>query len=328
MKRLIGLAILLSITTFARADESTDGFRFVEEGDRLMLYDGEKPVYGYVFKDTTLPHVPEKDHRKYRSCYLHPVHGIGGEVLTDDFPKDHYHHHGIFWCWPYMMIGDKTYDGWEYKNVKPRMIEWVERSADDEKNATLVVREGWFPANSDKEKSILDVTTKVVTHAADETSRAIDLELTLAAVDQPITLQGRGGKSYGGLTMRFAGVPSRDQIVRTPRGEIKYESNGIATTGDLLNTPLPWVDFAKKFEGMDTRSGATVFVSKSHPDYPPTWLTRCYGPQCCGWPGTKKATIEPGKPVVLRYRIYIHKSELSVDQIDAAYKKYVESEGS
>lgn len=327
MKRLILLAFLLSITSFAQADKPADGFRFVEEDCRLMLYDGEKPVYGYVFKDTTMPWVPESEHRKWRSCYIHPVYGIDGEVLTEDFPKDHYHHHGIFWSWPYMMIDGKTYDSWEYKNVKPRMLEWVERKTDGQKSATLTVREGMFPTEGDKEKSILSITTKVVTYAADETSRAIDLELTLAAVDRPITLQGRGGKSYGGLTIRFDGYPDRDSNVRTPKGESPFgDGQGLVAKGDLYNTPLPWVDFTRQFPGMDHRSGAALFVSKSHPDYPPTWLTRCYGPQCVGWPGVKPATIEPDHPVVLRYRVYIHKTELSVDELDAKYKAYVQSE--
>jgi len=34
-----------------------------------------------------------------RSNYLHPVFGLDGEILTEDFPTDHLHHRGIFWTW-------------------------------------------------------------------------------------------------------------------------------------------------------------------------------------------------------------------------------------
>ena len=49
--------------------------------------------------------VPAKDARRSRACYIHPLWGLNGEVLTDDFPKDHYHHHGVFWAWPHVEIG-------------------------------------------------------------------------------------------------------------------------------------------------------------------------------------------------------------------------------
>jgi AcrR family transcriptional regulator len=40
--------------------------------------------------------VPEKFRR---SCYIHPLYGLDGEVMTEDFPVDHRHHRGVFWAW-------------------------------------------------------------------------------------------------------------------------------------------------------------------------------------------------------------------------------------
>ena len=39
---------------------------------------------------------------------------------------------------------------------------------------------------------------------ATPTERALDLDFTWIPVDRPITLRGAEGKSYGGLTVRFA----------------------------------------------------------------------------------------------------------------------------
>jgi hypothetical protein len=35
-----------------------------------------------------------------RSDYIHPLYGLNGEMLTNDWPDaDHPHHRGIFWAW-------------------------------------------------------------------------------------------------------------------------------------------------------------------------------------------------------------------------------------
>ncbi len=65
-----------------------------------------------------------------------------------------------------------------------------------------------------------------------------------------------------------------------------------------------------------------MFIHPQHPDYPPTWLTRTYGPLCVGWPGVKSYTIQPGKSIKLVYRILIHGEELNPDQLGVQYDAY------
>src|SRR5690606_14852268 len=48
-----------------------------------------------------------------RSNYIHPLYGLEGEVLTEDFPDDHLHHHGIFWAWHQLYAeGKRVGDPW------------------------------------------------------------------------------------------------------------------------------------------------------------------------------------------------------------------------
>ena len=66
------------------------GFRLKDISDKsLKLSDGKAPVLVYNHGEITNENVPEKDHRRSRACYIHPVWGLSGEVLTDDFPRDH-----------------------------------------------------------------------------------------------------------------------------------------------------------------------------------------------------------------------------------------------
>jgi len=34
-----------------------------------------------------------------RAGYIHPVYTPSGRIVTDDYPSDHYHHHGIWFAW-------------------------------------------------------------------------------------------------------------------------------------------------------------------------------------------------------------------------------------
>ncbi|MFW6125426.1 MAG: DUF6807 family protein, partial [Pirellulales bacterium] len=74
--------------TFALADV---------RGKSLKMTARDKAVLTYNYGNILREELPETEHRRRRACYIHPVRGLHGEVLTDDFPEDHYHHHGIFW---------------------------------------------------------------------------------------------------------------------------------------------------------------------------------------------------------------------------------------
>jgi hypothetical protein len=90
----------------------------------------------------------------------------------------------------------------------------------------------------------------------------------------------------------------------------------------LPETPLPWADLSARFAGGKGPSGAAIFVDPSHPDYPPTWLTRHYGVLCVGWPGVKGKTFPPGIPIRLNYRVWVHRGDADVGRLKQAYEDY------
>ena len=178
------------------------------------------------------------------------------------------------------------------------------------KAAVLTVENGWFVDG----KKVMAEVVRVRVHRATEDSRSIDFDFTWTPTDKPVTLQGAGGKSYGGLTMRFAPRSRQDTVITVPSGR---------TQADLPETRLKWADFTSKFGDATAPSGAAVFVPADHPDYPPTWLTRHYGPLCVGWPGVSAKTFQPGEPIQLTYRIWIHKTAVDVKTLKRAYEAYV-----
>ena len=290
------------------------GFRFEEVDDKsLGMWDGQSPVLVYNHGLITAENVPETDARRTRACYIHPVYGLSGEVLTADFPRDHYHHHGIFWTWPHVKIDGQEYDLWADRGIKQRFVRWLSQEGGPVAGV-IGVENGWFVGDT---KVMIERVWLRACKPSGE-SRSLDIEFTWIPVAGPITLWGAGGKSYGGLTVRFAPPARKDPstVITVPSGR---------TTGDLPDTPLAWADFTSKFGDQPAPSGAAVFVDPAHPDYPPTWLTRHYGPLCVGWPGVAPKTFQSGTPIRLNYRIWIHKTATETTQIQQAYDGYAAS---
>jgi hypothetical protein len=133
-------------------------------------------------------------------------------------------------------------------------------------------------------------------------------------LDQAITLGGAEGKSYGGLSLRFA--PRGDTLVTVPSGP---------TSQDLLITRLPWADLSAKFQGAKATSGAALFVDSQHPNFPPEWMTRAYGLLAVGWPGVKPKTLKSGNTVTCNYGVWIHRGRVDAAKIQSVYDVFSKS---
>jgi hypothetical protein len=323
----------------AEASQSPRRFRLAkDEGDRASVFraeeldgttvkitEGDRPVLAYNFGTIVRDDLPPSEHRRARACYVHPVWGPHGEVLTDDFPKDHFHHHGIFWAWPHVDLPDDgrgPYSLWAGPGIRQRFTKWIARPM-GHAAGLLAVENGWHVDQprqgegegdtADHDKPVMLERVWIQPYRSIDGNRAIDIRLVFIPNGQPVTLWGAAGKSYGGLTMRLIGLPHNDQVVTIPSG---------ASDADHKMTPLPWADFSRHFQGAPNRTGATIMIARTHPDYPPTWLTRRYGAMCVGWPGVEKRTFPPGRPVVLDYRVWVHDGQLPPEALAKAYEAY------
>lgn len=295
----------------ATGDAASNLLKLVAVNDKtLQVTEQDKPVLAYNHGTITGENVPEKDPRRLRACYLHPIWGLDGEVLTDDFPKDHYHHHGAFWAWPHVTVDGKEYDLWTNAGIQQRFVRWLHQEAGPVA-AVIGVENGWFVG----ERQVLTERVWIRAYRAGDRQRSLDLEIYLVPL-VPLSLQGAGGKSYGGLTVRFAVQRPADAAITVPAG---------LTKDDLYETPLEWADLTTQIAGAPERSGGAVFVHPQHPNYPPTWLTRHYGPLCVGWPGVNARTYEPGQPYRLPYRLWIHAGAPDVDQLKSQYEAFTAS---
>jgi hypothetical protein len=279
-------------------------FRFEAVSDEALgLWEKQRPVFLYNYGVLSKPGVPaDRD----RSTYLHPIYGLDGEVLTDDFPKDHYHHRGLFWAWPHVRIDGANYDLWDIRGIHQRFEQWLDRRA-GAGAAILGVQNGWYIG----ETKVMQERVWFTVYPAAADSQAIDLDCIWIPIGKPVTLAGAEEKSYGGLTLRYA---ERTQtVITTPQGN---------KPDDLAMTRLPWADLSAQFAGAPKQSGAAIFIGPDHPDYPPTWLTRHYGALCVGWPGVTPAIFQPGEQIHCRYRVWLHRGAPGQTELERAYDCY------
>jgi hypothetical protein len=183
----------------------------------------------------------------------------------------------------------------------------------------LQVENGWFAGN----RRLVKEQVQIEVHSAADNGRAIDLTLVWTPIDQPLTLWGAEGKSYGGFNFRFG--PRTKTIITVPE-DATLPTGITATSGhisdDLVVTKLPWADFVGDFHSADKLSGAAIFVHPQHADYPPTWMARHYGLMSVGWPGVQARTFAPGEPITCQYRIWIHRGAPSAAEIQHVYDAY------
>ena len=265
----------------------------------LGVWEGDRPVLVYNFGSITNELAPRA---QSHSSYIHQLYGLDGEVITGDFPADHVYHRGLYWAWPHIKVGDTEYDLWSLRGIQSRFMRWLQRETDND-SILFAVENGWFAG----ETKIMREVVKVRVHRSEANSRAIDLELSFTPLNNPITLWGAPGKSYGGLTFRFADRSTT--IVTVPSGR---------AANDLLMAKLPWADFSGDFRKARL-SGAAVFVHPGHPAFPPEWMTRDYGLLAVGYPGVTPKTFPAGETFTLKYRIWVHRGAGEAREIQKAY---------
>jgi len=282
------------------------GYKENKDKGTLTIYEGPDQVLTYCFKDQLKRGA---DPSQVRSCYIHPLYSLEGKILTHDFPKDHPHHHGVFWTWPVVKTRGKNTQTWhpDTPSLRQHFNQWLRRS--EEKGAFVLSVENLWKLEG-KETVAKEILTLCI-HPADPRGRAVDIKITIEAVGGKLELQGapEQSKGYGGLC--FRGAPMfKGVFLTTDQGPLHQDST---------NRAFRWADLSTEEQGV------AVFIYPEHPDFPPDWLIRnsYAGILNVSWPGLKPAVFQPGEPVTLSYRIYLHQGNAQEGKVKEAYQEYI-----
>jgi Methane oxygenase PmoA len=256
-------------------------------GGRLQLLDNGKPALVYNYGPQLAEGVPAD---RKRGSYIFPLYTPAGVSMTDDFPKDHYHHRGLFWGWTVVETGGKKYDLWMMRGgIEDRFERWVQKRA-TAKEALLVVENGWY---ADGVK-VMKETVRLKTTPADANTRVLEVTLELESLVGPVTIKGsqEKGKSYGGLSVRFA---PREQT------RLTADTGAVAKDEDLVNHA--WAALEAVYGGK--RASLRIDSDAKNPGGAPQWCLRNYGFVGAAFPGQAGTTIDKGKPVRLQYTVTV-----------------------
>ena len=283
--------------------ETSEGFIFEEAGEKIMSYQRRHKSINGKFM---------------RANYIHPLYGLDGQVLTEDFPADHPHHRGIFWAWHQVWLGDKKLgDNWAAQNFFWDVYDAKILTVDSKSRALQVhvlwKSPLWTDADGEK-KAFLKETTTIRVHRTQNDIRKIDFEIQLLALEEGMRLGGSEDvKGYGGFTTR---IPLPDGLSFTgTRGPV--EPNNLSVEAG------PWLDFSGDFGGDGNISGLTILCHNSSPDYPQRWILRRKGSaQNPVYPGRHPISLSRDKPLILRYRLIIHRGKLSRGELNQFQAEY------
>ena len=258
------------------------------------------------------------DGKYTRANYIHPLYGLDGEVLTEDFPRDHLHHRGVFWAWHQVWLSDmKLSDPWATIDARWEVYE-AKILTPDSKSRALQVHVHWTsPLRTDstgKPVPFVKEKTTITVHRAANDMRKIDFQIELLALENDMRLGGsEDAKGYGGFSTR---IPLPADLAFT------------GTDGPVEPTTLsveagPWLDFSGDLGGTGKTSGLAILCHSSSPGYPQRWILRRKGSaQNPVYPGRDPVPLSREKPLVLRYRLIIHRGDVTHVNLDKLQAEY------
>ena len=310
-----GLAVMALASVTAYADFFID-----DNGSALTVQENDAPVLTYNYGMVEPPKRVDEHYR--RACYVHPLYGLDGEVLTQDFPIDHRHHRGVFWTWPRSTYAGAPMDVWLLDGVRPETLEVKKKEASADE-AVIEVTNAWrYDDTPDKPIVKEDVTITV--HPADEMTRAIDFDLTFTNVsDKEVVIRGSQDNDKTGVVKGYGGLCFRPDATRQP---MHFTYQGGVQEEDVLSLDTPWCDVSFPVERKsDILSGAAIFAHPGNPEPHDGWILRNYGFLGASWPHTKEHPMAPGDSFRLRYRLLVHKGDAEAAGVAGAFEEYIKS---
>jgi hypothetical protein len=247
---------------------------------------------------------------------LHPVRTPGGRIVTDDYPDDHPHQHGIFFAWTKTEFEGRHPDFWNMGDGTGKVeLDKLERARGGVEKAEFKARLRHIDLGGPEPKTALNETWEVVVHRAVPglgRYAMFDLTSTQECADaSPLVLPDY---RYGGI-----GIRGHSQW-RTKANVSFLTSEGKdRISGD--DTAARWCAIGGRVDGQFAGLAALGHPSnfrapqplRIHPDDP--YFN--FSPSKRGqW------EIVPGKPYVSRYRFLAYDGEPDRGELDRLWTAY------
>lgn len=280
------------------------GFTYKQDSIAIHVYEETMPVLTYQTHPASIEGLLRPAH------YIHPLYGLDGEILTEDFPEDHPHHRGVFWAWHQVLVDDRPMgDAWECRDFRWDVQKVSLQAADT--SLTMHTRVLWESPDLVTEKGLLlpfmEEQSRIVIHPRSEGHRVIDFDISLRALQPNLTLGGsEDAKGYGGFSVRM----------KLPDGIRFYSRDGQVTPTETAVHTGSWININGALGAGGSTAGLLIYDRNQGPEENTPWILReKRSMQNAVFPGRTPIPISMEKPTVLHYRLVVYKGQLSRDQI-------------
>jgi hypothetical protein len=285
------------------------------EGKQIVFRTGDREVLRYQAEPGEFPRTDIKEAFR-RGGYLHPIYTPSGKLVTDDFPSNHVHHHGIWMPWTMTEFEGRKPDFWNMGDGNGR-VEFIaaEKLWEKEGRAGFTAQHRFVDLTVQPPKTALNETWEIsVSSTTDGTPRhIIDFTSTqTCATDAPLKLPKY---HYGGLGFRgnWAWNGPSALSVLTSEGETDRKK--------VNESRAKWGWVGGSVDGQV--AGIAIL---GHPDnyrFPqpvrlhPGEPFFCFAPQQLG-----DMEIKPGTPYVSRFRMIVADGPPSREDVEGWWKAW------
>lgn len=283
---------------------------FTESEEGIQIKEGDKSVLFYQKQ-------PKSIKGEFtRNNYVHPLHGLDGSVLTEDFPEDHPHHRGVFWAWHQVYIGNRQLgDSWECSDFTWNIRE-IGSSRDDDV-LKLMVNTHWqsplWLNPEGKQKPFLLENTTISVYPGKSNYRIIRFEISLLALEENLKIGGSDDeKGYGGFSVRMK-LPEDVQFTSN-KGKVIPENSAVKAG--------KWMNIFGSLTNEKNNSGIVILSHQDSPEDKADWILReKESMQNCVYPGRTVVPVSTKDPTILKYSLLIYEGTMTVQEVQKIYKE-------
>src|ERR1041384_1035766 len=283
------------MTGTKKISSEKNGVELTRIQNRLVIKVRGREVFSFVAKPGSLPS-PDIRPVFLRGGYIHPVYTPKGKIVTDDYPSDHYHHHGIWFAWTKTEFEGKHPDFWNVGDGTGRVdFEKVGTTSSGPVYAGFTSFQKYVALTGDKPKTALNEEWEVRVYDLGSEYFVFDIVATQeCASSSPLILE----------EYRYGGMGVRGNREWKDKSKVSFLTSEGKTRDDGIATRTRWCHIGGSVDGQLV--GIAVLDHPSnfrapeplriHPDDP--YFN--YAPSQMG-----RFQIDPGKKFVMRYRFVV-----------------------
>jgi hypothetical protein len=291
-------------------------FKVADTGKSLEYRYGKKSLFTYNYMTVYPPGGVDTVFK--RSGFIHPLKDLHGNILTNLFPGDHYHHYGLWYAWTRTFFEGEEIDFW---NVGKRLgtVRFQEFSNVTDSGFEACLEHVAYP-ETDRKKTVMKEKLNVCLGKSSGSGYFMDYVTELeCATTSPVEL---AAYRYGGLVIRTAS----DWIAQ---GTEMMTSEGLVRK-NADNSEARWCYFQKT--GEETPSCILILSyprNLYHPESLRVWdETANNGTGEMMWnfsPTRNRAfTLKPENKLELRYRIWILNERIGIGRAEELWQEFVQ----